>query len=127
MLRAKTIFLVMLFAAVGLSCEYMLWQSRTNPDAVIILMSPVLSAVSFLESRVPVLKNLTPIQSELAVVFPATLFYFEFLGYWVGQILRENGLLKYFIFICFAAFLAVVHWQAYDYIRSLLNASLGAR
>jgi len=89
----------------------------------LVILAPVLSVVHFLETLIPALTSLSPLQHELAVTLPLILIYFGFTGYWLCQIGREEGFLKYVILFAFIGFLIVIHWQAFDYLESLMLQS----
>lgn len=115
----RTRYIVLLFLALGLGSEILLWQTKASPTFLTIL-SPALAAGEFINSGLPFLSSLSPLFNELAVVFPITLLYFGLAGYWTGQILKEDGFAKYLILFCFIGFLIVLHWQASEHITALL-------
>jgi len=120
-LQNRTIRAVIGFLVLGLASEYLLWQTREN-TVFFALMAPVLALSQLVESHLPFTVGLTPLQSELFFVFPFTLLYYGLVGYWLRQIDREEGILKYFILLSFIAFLVVVHWQAYAHLDALVYA-----
>ena len=110
---------------IGLANEYLLWQVKEN-SVFLAVMSPTLTAANFLETQLPFFKSLSPIQNEFALVLPLTSLYFGLIGYWLGQICREDGILKYFTLLCLIGFLIVIHWQALIYVTALLSQTTTA-
>jgi len=118
-LQNRTVRTTFLFLVLGLVSECCLWQIKGN-FFFLAVMAPVLSFAQRIESWLPFANSSTPIQNELIFVLPLTLLYFGLIGYWLRQILREEGFLKYFLLLCFVAFLVIIHWQAVIYINTLL-------
>ena len=118
--RNRTFRIVLLSLALGLASEFYLWQTRGNAFFLAVL-APVLAIIEFLESHFSFSHNFRELQNEFIFVLPLTGIYFILVGYWLGQILREDGFLKYFVLLCFLAFLFAIHWQAFGYLNSLVN------
>lgn len=117
----RTLRTVFLFILLGLASEYYFWHSQGSAAALAI-MAPPLAAAQWIESKISLPPGLTDFQHELMLIFPLTLVYFGLAGFWIRQICREEGLLKYLILLAFIAFLAFLHWQAFEYLDSLLNS-----
>jgi len=118
MVRRQTLYLLLGAVAFGLASEWMLWQSRANP-VFLAIMSAVLVAAHWLDAVLPAATSLTSLQSELLIVMPLTAAYFSFIAYWANRILREEGIFRFAVFLFFLGFLAVLHWQAYEYLSTL--------
>ena len=120
MSRKRLVLIIAAFIAIGLASEILLWHVQKS-DIFLAVMAPVLTGVYFIENLLPVLKTLSAVQNEYSLIIPITLIYFGLIGYWVVQILREDGFFKYLALLCIAGFLGVIHWQALTFLQSILS------
>lgn len=115
---------VSFFIAFGILGEWLLWKTGAN-RILLFVMSPVLNISHWIQKILPAQNNWSSLTNEFVFVFPIVLFYFGLSGFWLAQIYRESGFLKYLLLISFAVFFAVIHWQAFEYLDSLLYARTG--
>ena len=121
MSRKRLFFTVLLFIIIGLLSDFLLWRIPTN-DAPLAILAPVLTFAYQLEKWLPIIRDLTAIQNEFALIVPAIVVYFGLIGLWIAKIWREEGFYKLVTLLCLAGFVAVIHWQAFTYLKSLISA-----
>ena len=113
----RRILFICVFIAVGIACEILLWLTNLNGFLVFVL-SPVLSAANWLDSKFSFLTS-TALTNELVFVLPVNILYFGIIGYWIKRISEERGFLKVLSLLAIAVLILFIHWQASLGLREL--------